>query len=172
MVTSANKKPGPKKGTKREVARPLDAEFPARLKLAMAEHKPPLTHAGLARLVGCSRMVIGNYVSGNQKTADPLLLLAIADALKVRLSWLLAKSGAMREPNGMPLSPEARQIAINIDAIQDPARRDQALKIARLATEPTAPAEKEKAYKTAERPRVAGQITRPTLFDDDMEGPR
>lgn len=76
------------------------------------------------------------------KVISPL----VEDAAETARAPAAAFAPQQRESNGIPLSPEARQIAINIDAMRDPARRDQALKIARLATEPTAAEEKEPAH--------------------------
>ena len=172
-MVSKRRPPGSPKGQPKPIKRKLDDGFPGRLMKAMQEYEPaPLGVPELAAKVGCTRAVLLNYVNGDSKSPDPLLLLELADALRVRLPWLIAERGSMRETTNALLSPEAREIANNIDKIQDPGRRDNALKIARLATEPTVSDHKvEKAYKTSERPRITARYSKPTLFEDDMDAP-
>lgn len=174
-VPAKRRPPGSPKDQPKPLKRTLDSEFPKRLKQAMGEHDGGrgIGVPELARKVKCTRATLLNYTKGVSKTVEPLLLLEIADALGVRLSWLLSGRPPMRDVVERPFSPEAHEIATNIDSIHDPRLRAAAIRAARVVTtEPVADEKVEKAYKTNERPRIRGEISRPTLFNDDLSGPR
>jgi len=164
MPPLKRKPTGTPKGQAKPRKHSLDPKFPDRLAEAMQKYRPaPISVPELAALVGCTRAVLLKYVNGNSKSPDPLLLFQIADKLNVRLAWLVAAQLPMREV----YTKEAAQIAANIDAIEDPDRRDNALKISRLATETTAQNKKvTKAYYGKHTDRLIGRYTTPTLWDE------
>lgn len=84
-MKAKNQKPGAKKGVPKPLAREVDPAFPARLRQVMGV----LTDAQLARDVGASRAVIGQYLNGRKKRPEALLIFAIADRLGVSPRWLL-----------------------------------------------------------------------------------
>lgn len=76
-------------------------------------------------------------------------------------------------PNADGLTRSDLILARKINAMKGSKNGAAALTlIETLAAEPVADGVIEKAYKTAERPRIGGVISRPSLFNDDFSGPR
>lgn len=160
--------PGSPKGTPKPRKRALDPDFANRLKQAMGK----VTVPELAAKVKCTRATLLNYVNGDSKTVDPLLLLDIARALEVRLPWLLANDGEMRE-NQSIVSASQLQLARKIELMGKTESGMAALALIESMTATPVPnAVVEREYKTSERPKIRGVISRPTLFNDDFSGPR
>lgn len=125
VTTTTPKKRGSAKGVSKPTARTLDAGFPDRLRQAMREAQPnPHTVPTLAPVVGCARATLLNYLSGDQKVADPILLLHIAEALRVRPQWLILGTVPMRDLISTPqYSDQAREAAEFIDNGNPESRR-------------------------------------------------
>lgn len=77
-------------------------------------------------------------------------------------------------PTKEEVSKRDLQLAAKIGAIRDTRNGQAALTLIEntFATVPTSNDVIEKAFKTKERPRIGGVISRPTLFNDDFTGPR
>lgn len=134
-----------------------------RIILAMEWAKIP-TPAALARKMGVNRQTVHRWYKGEGLNLELEMLVKLADALNVTIRWLATGKGNPREE----FSPEARQIAVNIDSMEDSKRRENALKIARLATEETAPnAPVTKALYGKHTDRLIGRYTTPTLWNED-----
>ena len=102
-----NNKPGSAKGVPKPVERCVDARFPDRLRKAMGD----LNGAQLARRIGATKQVIGQYLSGQKKNPAALLIFLIADELKVSPRWLLTgveERAAIRAP-AAPAKQERRE---------------------------------------------------------------
>lgn len=112
------KKPGSKKGVPKPFKRPLDDEFPVRLAQAMdrrgfikSDGNP--ANSELAREANCRHATIGQYLSGQKKTLDAMLLLDLCDALWVSPYWLARKEGTINdvEKNRIPMQEVRRRVA-------------------------------------------------------------
>ena len=100
--------PGSPKGQPKPSKRRLDVDFSRRLHAAM-QAKPNLADVpNLAKRVGCTRAVLGKYLSGNSKTIEALLLFEIADALDASPGWLLTGKGAMGRTDA--LTPDQQRV--------------------------------------------------------------
>ena len=104
MAKTVGKKRGPKKGTPKPIKRMVDAEFPDRLLQAMArrgliKQDGSPANSELAKLAGCTRQVIGQYLdkSGSKKTLDAILLMDLCDALWVTPYWLAKNEGGLHD---------------------------------------------------------------------------
>lgn len=78
------------------------------------------------------------------------------------------------QPTKEGVSKWALQLATKIDAIKETKNGQAALTLIEntFATTPAHDDEVIKAFKTNERPKIGGVISRPTLFNDDFTGPR
>jgi transcriptional regulator with XRE-family HTH domain len=170
-MPALRRKPGSPKDQPKPRKWLLDKGFAGRIKQAMAEHNDGagIDVPDLAERVGCTRALLGKYRNGDATTAEPLLLLKIAQVLKVRLEWIIVGELPMRNANP---SEHMLKLAKAIDVIDDDEKKRAAIRAAiavinSLTTQPVAD-----TYKTSERPKIGGLINRPSLFNDDFPGPR
>jgi transcriptional regulator with XRE-family HTH domain len=96
------KKRGPKKGQTKPLPRPLDHEFPDRLRKAMGRISlvgpgGKTLNSELASKCGCTRQAIGQYFKPDRerRTIDAILLLRLCDALSVTPYWLALNQGTI-----------------------------------------------------------------------------
>lgn len=112
---------GSPKGQTKPRKRALDPDFPKRLNSVFALH-PGLTVPDLAREIGCTRAVLWNYLNGNNKTVEALLLFTLADRLKVSARWLLTGAGAIDLNEA--LTPDQARVLQTFSQLADEGTRD------------------------------------------------
>lgn len=116
----ANRKPGSAKGVPKPSKRGVDDGFPGRLKAALGQ-RPGLNVPQLADEIGCSGQVLWNYLSGKNKSPEALLILALADALKVSARWILTGRGDISSVDA--ISPEQGRVLNTFNQLSE-ANRD------------------------------------------------
>jgi transcriptional regulator with XRE-family HTH domain len=114
------KKPGSPKGQAKPKKRRLDAGFPKRLQAAM--DKKGWNDTELAKQAGCTKAVIGQYLSGKKTNVDALLLFDIAEKLDVSARHL-AKGDAL-PGHGKPLNRDQHRALDLHSALPTPWRAD------------------------------------------------
>ena len=76
----------------------------------------------LAKELDCERATLLNYLKNGKRSGNPLLLLAIADALNVELRWLL--TAAQPEAKIQSLTPEQTKVLQTLGQLVDKGARD------------------------------------------------
>lgn len=113
MTKKTRGKPGSKKGESKPLKDKLDPGFKDRLWEAMV-YRSLTNHAELGRLAGCSRAVVGQYLSGEKRAPGGLTLLRIANSLRVSANWLILNKGNMLDgiqEEQRPSSPQSTPVA-------------------------------------------------------------
>ena len=117
-----HQRPGSPKGQPKPTKRVLDLDFPDRLREVMLDRWPGEWGEQVSLLadeLDCTRAVVLNYLKTGKRSGEPLLILAMADALKVAHRWLLTGIGSKHERKS--LTPAQEQLLASAAKIVDEA---------------------------------------------------
>jgi transcriptional regulator with XRE-family HTH domain len=98
---ATHNKPGPKKGVPRPLKRQIDGGFPDRFIAACAMRPDLDDDVKIAKTLGCTKQVVGQWKFGGRKAIDALLVLKIMDVFGVSGRWLLTGKGSMAAPKSL-----------------------------------------------------------------------
>lgn len=179
MVDSV--KPSSSRARKRAELEPWQRDDAQRLMRAWQQFQrlrrdagDPVSQAWLGQHCGMNQSAVSFYLNGvNALNLEALLKFAAAIEVEpAAISPTIAQRMFVIEQPRAQYSVEALRVAAAIDAMDEPRRKALLTTLDMLLQKPVEDVKVEKAFKTNERPRVKGELSRPTLFNDDFTGPR